>query len=386
MLSQKASDAFISADNGEDKHLNGFRANLRLALIFILISGITGTAFLAVSGKIGYGPLAFLDNQWILLPRSMNGFTQVATPVLLLSTLFSGAMGLLTWSFAFRPEETEVGYRKVIRLSMVLGSLGYLESFMVLLTFAFEGTGSSGPTLSLNAGTPVEEAEYILGVLFLASFCIFIFMGVTWGAFMGSVETQQQLNRSEFYLVAPLLCLGIFYYPFAIAAGVVGLYALGNEKYSLDRALQKTLSAAERTGSRFQLKRRDYWIATGISLLVLVVSLAISLNLRPLYLAGTAIYESPIITSKYGLLLLAGIAVGTVIPMYCLVELFRKRAKLVLAAELVATVSAILVPSVVLSKNLLLDSGYGFPLMMIFTFALISIASSVAKLKNPPKD
>ena len=164
------------------------------------------------------------------------------------------------------------------------------------------------------------------------------------------------------------------------------MYALGIEKYSLDRELQKTLSAAERTGSRFQLKRRDYWIATGISLLVLVFSPAISLNSRPLYLAGSALYESALISCKYVLLLLSGSGVGTVIPMYCLVELFRKSSILVCAAELVATVSAILVPSVVLSKNLLLDSGYGFPHMMIFTFAIISIASTVAKLKNPPKD
>lgn len=373
--------AISGSDDSREQHAV-FRNLTRYAFILLLLSGITGTVFLVFAGRSGYGPIAWTYGSKILYPVSGHGNYSSVTPVLLLSTLAFAALGFLTWSTAFKPGRTEVKWRKQVRLMLIFNFLAYLESIIVLALYLIIGDFTSSTTLIFGSSNLLESLEYVGTLGLLVSFFAFLILGVMWGTFMGSFETEDELNRFEFVLVAPFLFIGMFYYPFAIVAGTVALYGTGNENYSLNRVLTHASAFGRRITELIISNRRLQWVIFIASLAVLGISLYFGLQVEPLMVVGQIYgYVPAWLFSRFGIFVVLGTFVGSVLPIPTLNVLFRTKTKLLKRVGILIVIALFGLCVSIFAMNSQLASALYLVLFQCIFGVLISI-TPLSKIAN----
>lgn len=306
------------------------RKRILWASLLILVSGVTGTIYMSLSAQPGYGPIAFLQGSLVLLP--VGAFPILLVEMLLFTTLALAAAGFVLIGRINVTGNPRIKYARIRRISSSLLVVAYLETIVVLVASALIGIQNTQnfPALTFGTGNLFENAFYALSIIFLFSFILFLgagsFIGTT-----GSMASAFILSeRYEFFVMAPLLLGGIFYYPIFIAAGIIGVFTAVTRTSYLRIVAASTYHILGRAVNRFMVDTRLEVISAALSGTILILLVCISTITVPVYSKGTLIfYVSKYLSGPLLGLVVLGLVASSALFAASMLSIFRERLKLI---------------------------------------------------------
>lgn len=308
------------------------RKNTLLASVLILVSGISGTAYLNFAKQPAYGPLAFLQGPQVMLPAQ-------AVPLLLVEVLLFISLALAPVGFFLFASFNVSGNQKLkharaFRIAGILLVITYAEALLGLVVSAVLGISrtESFPTIVYGAGNLFNNSLYMGSLILLFSFLIFIVAGSLLGT-SGSVFNSYILSgRHEFILIAPFLFGGIFYFPFLIVAGLLGIFTALTETSYLKRYSVYAWHTLSRASNNFLSNSLLEFLALGASGLSLILLFYISTFIIPVYAGGTLIfYNSKYVGGPSMIPMELGLFATSALLVTSLLSIFRTRLKIMIS-------------------------------------------------------
>ncbi len=305
---------------------SGIRRNFLTGSLFFLVSGIAGTIYLSLAHHGAYGILAFIQGPVVLRSKFPGSIASYSTEFLVLFTFFSSAISF----FFFRPGASgnSEGFRylRQYRLLSAFLVVAYAEVITVLaLSIALGYTSNNSMPLSYGSGSAAENALYVLVYIFLLSFGVFTAGGAFMGIWGSVSYAYHLLRRPEFIAMWFFLFAGVFYFPSAILAGILGIYTVGSRESIFVRAGRKLYFYADAAFTKFLASRRAEWItlsasSAGTFLLALIASETV-----PATSNGTTVfYLSRYMNGQAGILISVLLATGAYFSSGSLLAIFRK--------------------------------------------------------------
>lgn len=305
---------------------------VRASSLSVIAAGGFGLLHLMVAPRYDGGIFALLFGPTAFLPANTSSpYSYIITVSLLISFWFA-ATSFLLLSHAFGRNVYEGYNRRYARISFRILAVPYLESIIfVLVALWFGYSASSGfQPVSLNSGNLLESLLYVGAWAFLGSFIVMTFGGIFF-SFFGIEELYVIFHRSEFVLFGAAILIGVFYPPLFLVAGILGLFASTLDDFPLRIALRKAGSGIRRILNPFDVNSGLYFSILTAGAVILAVSFRLSSILKGVEAYPGHYYYIAPYQNMYTAL---GIILGVLMVFASLSILYRKRIRLIIAAEL----------------------------------------------------